>query len=36
VLDGTVGGIGIAYLVGFAEMVFAFVVAVYWLRRAED
>ena len=32
VLDGTVGGIGVAYLAGFAEMIAAFVVAVLWVR----
>lgn len=36
VLDGTLGGIGVAYVIGFAEMVFAFVVALIWMRRAED
>jgi uncharacterized membrane protein (DUF485 family) len=35
VLDGTVGGIGVAYILGFAEMVFAFAMALVWVRRAD-
>jgi uncharacterized membrane protein (DUF485 family) len=35
VLDGTVGGISLAYLVGFLELIFAWAVALVYVRSRE-